>query len=84
VKTALAIGADINERNSLGNAPIHIAASCGCLDIAQQLINAGADLGTLNAAGETAAEVAASRGHAELAAVLDILMAMKSVCPKMH
>jgi ankyrin repeat protein len=44
IETALAAGADINSKNQLGYAALHLAALTGNIDICDLLINHGADL----------------------------------------
>jgi ankyrin repeat protein len=54
VKMLVGAGANVNERNDEGLAPLHFAAMYGTLETVKLLVNAGADLSAKNGEGKTA------------------------------
>ncbi|GAA6077309.1 protein phosphatase 1 regulatory subunit 12A isoform X5 [Tachysurus ichikawai] len=59
-------GACINQPDNEGWIPLHAAASCGYLDIAEYLISAGANVGVVNSEGETPLDIAEEEPMEEL------------------
>jgi len=70
VKTYLAQGARINEKNKSGFTPLHIAALGGCTEIAEYLLSAGARASIKNQYGYTPSHYAKEMGHRDLAVFL--------------
>lgn len=66
----LALGADVNARNSIGDTALGWAASVGNLEGARLLIEAGADLDAKNNIGQTALVVAELKNNATVAALI--------------
>ncbi|KAF3859318.1 hypothetical protein F7725_021717 [Dissostichus mawsoni] len=59
-------GAAINQPDNEGWIPLHAAASCGYLDIAEYLIAQGASVGVVNSEGETPLDIAEEEAMEEL------------------
>ncbi|ROI15531.1 Protein phosphatase 1 regulatory subunit 12A [Anabarilius grahami] len=59
-------GACINQPDNEGWIPLHAAASCGYLDIAEYLISQGAYVGVVNSEGETPLDIAEEEAMEEL------------------
>ncbi|XDV25170.1 hypothetical protein PO909_029133 [Leuciscus waleckii] len=59
-------GACINQPDNEGWIPLHAAASCGYLDIAEYLIGQGANVGVVNSEGETPLDIAEEEAMEEL------------------
>ena len=72
VEACITAGADVNEPNRVGYAPLSIAASRGDVDVARALLDHGADVDTTDPAGTTplAAAVLASRGKGDMITLL--------------
>ncbi|XP_061768019.1 protein phosphatase 1 regulatory subunit 12A isoform X5 [Nerophis ophidion] len=62
----VAHGAGINQPDNEGWIPLHAAASCGYLDIAEYLISQGANVGVVNSEGETPLDIAEEEAMEEL------------------
>jgi ankyrin repeat protein len=69
-KKALAIGADVNAKNSRGQTPLHFAAFYNDTELAEMLIDNGADVNAKNSRGQTPLHLAAYCGHTSLAKML--------------
>ncbi|KAI5618589.1 protein phosphatase 1 regulatory subunit 12A, partial [Silurus asotus] len=59
-------GACINQPDNEGWIPLHAAASCGYMDIAEYLISQGANVGVVNSEGETPLDIAEEEAMEEL------------------
>ncbi|KPP72690.1 protein phosphatase 1 regulatory subunit 12A-like [Scleropages formosus] len=59
-------GACVNQPDNEGWIPLHAAASCGYLDIAEYLISQGANVGVVNSEGETPLDIAEEEAMEEL------------------
>ncbi|TUC19547.1 Protein phosphatase 1 regulatory subunit 12A [Bagarius yarrelli] len=59
-------GACINQPDNEGWIPLHAAASCGYVDIAEYLISEGANVGVVNSEGETPMDIAEEEAMEEL------------------
>ncbi|MEQ2164472.1 hypothetical protein GOODEAATRI_006980 [Goodea atripinnis] len=59
-------GASVNQPDNEGWIPLHAAASCGYLDIAEYLISQGANVGVVNSEGETPLDIAEEEPMEEL------------------
>ncbi|KAG9340007.1 hypothetical protein JZ751_022118 [Albula glossodonta] len=59
-------GASINQPDNEGWIPLHAAASCGYMDIAEYLISQGASVGVVNSEGETPLDIAEEEAMEEL------------------
>ena len=70
VQQLLADGADVNVRDTSGNAAIHYAAALGFDDVAQILVDAGADIDARGRIDNTPLHMAAQENHASVAAIL--------------
>ena len=70
VKALIDAGADVNAKDKLGEAPLHIAAVRGYNEITSLLIAEGADVNTRNQHGLTPLHAAAWSGHKETVALL--------------
>jgi ankyrin repeat protein len=60
----------VNRAASLGNTPLHCAASSGHAECVEELLGVGADPNLVNSAGDTALHIACWRGHVEVVRVL--------------
>ncbi|XP_059982008.1 protein phosphatase 1 regulatory subunit 12B isoform X9 [Lagenorhynchus albirostris] len=58
VKFLVENGASVNQQDSEGWTPLHAAASCGHLNIAEYFINHGASVGVVNSEGEVPSDLA--------------------------
>ncbi|KAJ3612297.1 hypothetical protein NHX12_020573 [Muraenolepis orangiensis] len=58
--------ASINQPDNEGWIPLHAAASCGYMDIAEYLISQGANVGVVNSEGETPLDIAEEEAMEEL------------------
>ncbi|KFZ25348.1 hypothetical protein V502_00170 [Pseudogymnoascus sp. VKM F-4520 (FW-2644)] len=65
VENLLQAGVDVNEKNALGETPLHWAACVGNLYYISKLMSMGADIGATTLAGKTALHNAAQFGQAE-------------------
>jgi serine/threonine protein kinase/ankyrin repeat protein len=65
VRWLLRNGADVRQRDAIGNTPLMLAALAGAYDCFKLLADAGADLKATNHADETALDLAASGGRLE-------------------
>jgi ankyrin repeat protein len=63
-------GANINDRDTIDQTPLIIAAFNGCKDIVKMLLDAGADIGHRNDQGENALISAAQEGNIDVVKVL--------------
>ncbi|KAL7946435.1 hypothetical protein V8C42DRAFT_344279 [Trichoderma barbatum] len=63
-------GADPNQRDYTGRAPLHLAAMVSSPEIVRCLVDGGARLTARLADGKTALHLAAARGHAEIIKIL--------------
>ncbi|UKZ55109.1 hypothetical protein TrVGV298_008926 [Trichoderma virens] len=63
-------GADPNQRDYTGRAPLHLAAMVSSPEIVRHLVDRGARLTARLADGKTALHLAAARGHAEIIKIL--------------
>jgi hypothetical protein len=70
VKTLVASGADVNERDKNGDLPLAYAAATGDLASVQKLLSSGADINARNQQGSTALMLAAHRGGADVLGAL--------------
>ncbi|EPY89410.1 hypothetical protein CB1_000111014 [Camelus ferus] len=68
VKFLVENGASVNQQDNEGWTPLHAAASCGYLNIAEYFINHGASVGIVNSEGEVPSDLA------EEPAVKDLLL----------
>ncbi|XP_026719384.1 protein phosphatase 1 regulatory subunit 12A isoform X1 [Athene cunicularia] len=66
VKFLVENGANINQPDNEGWIPLHAAASCGYLDIAEYLISQGAHVGAVNSEGDTPLDIAEEEAMEEL------------------
>lgn len=66
VKFLVENGANINQPDNEGWIPLHAAASCGYLDIAEFLIGQGAHVGAVNSEGDTPLDIAEEEAMEEL------------------
>lgn len=66
VKFLVENGANINQPDNEGWIPLHAAASCGYLDIAEFLIGHGAHVGAVNSEGDTPLDIAEEEAMEEL------------------
>eukprot|EP00118_Oscarella_pearsei_P012477 m.92311 g.92311 ORF g.92311 m.92311 type:complete len:421 (+) comp36729_c0_seq1:163-1425(+) len=72
VELFLAYGADVAVAcDDDGSTPLHIAASWGCIEIAELLVNNGADVKAMDVDGSTPCEVAVENGREALARWLE-------------
>ncbi|KAB0406569.1 hypothetical protein E2I00_010378, partial [Balaenoptera physalus] len=58
VKFLVENGASVNQQDNEGWTPLHAAASCGYLNIAEYFINHGASVGVVNSEGEVPSDLA--------------------------
>nr|XP_058915127.1 protein phosphatase 1 regulatory subunit 12B isoform X5 [Kogia breviceps]XP_058915136.1 protein phosphatase 1 regulatory subunit 12B isoform X5 [Kogia breviceps] len=58
VKFLVENGANVNQQDGEGWTPLHAAASCGYLNIAEYFINHGASVGVVNSEGEVPSDLA--------------------------
>eukprot|EP00069_Balaena_mysticetus_P015759 bmy_09437T0 len=58
VKFLVENGANVNQQDNEGWTPLHAAASCGYLNIAEYFINHGASVGVVNSEGEVPSDLA--------------------------
>jgi len=70
VRHMLDLGAEPNQKTSLGKTAIMLAAAGGFTDIVKLLANRGADVGARDSYGTTAIIAAATAGHAQTTAML--------------
>lgn len=70
VKLLLEEGADVDQRNVMGETPLIRAAHNGHLATVKALLEAGADVNALDAGDNAALHWAAMRGHVEIVKVL--------------
>jgi ankyrin repeat protein len=63
-------GANINDRDTIDQTPLIIAAFNGCTDIVKMLLDSGADIGHRNDQGENALISAAQEGHIDTVKLL--------------
>ncbi|KAL7913161.1 ankyrin repeat-containing domain protein [Trichoderma velutinum] len=63
-------GADPNQRDYTGRAPLHLAAMVSSPEVVRHLVDRGARLTARLADGKTALHLAAARGHAEIIKIL--------------
>jgi ankyrin repeat protein len=70
IKRHIYWGTDINQADSQGETPLHVAARRARLIIARELLKNGADPNAKNAAGKTPLRVALGEGKTQLAEVL--------------
>lgn len=59
----LSKGCDVNERDEVGNTPLHCAAQYGKIDLAMILVEKGADINAKNAFGDTPLKLAENKGY---------------------
>jgi len=74
IKSALSMiyeGANVNQKDLLGNTALMYAAQLGYTDVAEALINKGAKLTEKNSAGKTARDLAESGGHTDIVNAID-------------
>jgi ankyrin repeat protein len=67
VKLLLVKGADVNKRNRLCGAPLHVAVKSGDKEMVRVLLEWGANKSVTNASGATAVEKAREDGYNDLA-----------------
>jgi ankyrin repeat protein len=70
IRTALAAGADINQRDQFGDTALNLAAAHGCDAVVITLIGASAALESAGDAGETSLMIAVRAGHLGAARML--------------
>ena len=70
VELLVSLGADVGARTNTGNAPLHMAAGEGDIEIVNALIRAGADVNDRNDEGRTALFFAEEANHAAAAAMI--------------
>ena len=70
--TAIAenLGVDVNQTNTYGETPLHVAAKFGKFDVAQLLLDRGADVNKARNYGVTPLYIAAERGQLAVAQLL--------------
>ncbi|MCP4624633.1 MAG: hypothetical protein GY850_14050 [bacterium] len=70
IKSLVDDGADVNERDKLGETPLHVAAMSGYREIASLLLENGADLNAGDVRGLTPVHMAAWRGNRDMVDLL--------------
>jgi ankyrin repeat protein len=70
VKSLLADGNDVNERNTLGSTPLMLAAATGHVEIVELLLMSGAEINSADKNGQTALILALARRHLKTANLL--------------
>lgn len=70
VNTLLALGADVNNQNTLGKSPLHQAAFCNFTEIAQVLLERGADPNLAQNDGDTPLHHACMKGNLAMVELL--------------
>ncbi|MBX9830357.1 ankyrin repeat domain-containing protein [Candidatus Babeliales bacterium] len=70
IERLIAFGANVNFKDTTGNAPLHSAAWWGHGDIVGRLLEAGADAGLQNGAGETPLVIAKNMNRLDVISVL--------------
>jgi ankyrin repeat protein len=70
VKLLISEGADVNEKTTTGDTPLHYAVRYGHEDVAELLISKGADVNAKSKFGYTPLDLAVMRGYTEIAELL--------------
>jgi len=70
VRILIAKGAKVNDHDVLGETPLMLATSCGCLDAVRALVKAGADVNARSGQGQTALLIAKAAGDRRMARLL--------------
>ena len=70
MRTLLAVGADVNAKNTVGWTPLHLAARIGHTEAARLLLAAGADVNAKDKDGHTPLHGAAENGHTDVVNLL--------------